>query len=83
MACASFAERHRAQPPSTRECDALEHPGIYVPHRDVTVRLARVNAAHMHYRTLFGHARTTDAAIERAVDALIQGIAADKAPKRK
>jgi len=31
----------------------------------------------VHYRTLFGHARTTDAEIERAVVALLQGIAAD------
>jgi AcrR family transcriptional regulator len=31
----------------------------------------------VHYRMLFGHARTTDAEIERAVEALLQGIAAD------
>ncbi|HEY6693848.1 MAG TPA: TetR/AcrR family transcriptional regulator [Solirubrobacteraceae bacterium] len=31
----------------------------------------------VHYRTLFGHARTTDAEIERAVEALLQGIATD------
>jgi AcrR family transcriptional regulator len=31
----------------------------------------------VHYRTLFGHARTTDVEIERAVEALLQGIAAD------
>jgi AcrR family transcriptional regulator len=31
----------------------------------------------VHYRTLFGHAGTTDAEIERAVEALLQGIAAD------
>jgi AcrR family transcriptional regulator len=31
----------------------------------------------VHYRTLFGHARTSDAEIERAVEALLQGIAAD------
>ena len=31
----------------------------------------------VHYRTLFGHARTTDAEIERAVEVLLQGIAAD------
>ena len=31
----------------------------------------------VHYRTLFGHARTTDLEIERAVEALLQGIAAD------
>jgi hypothetical protein len=31
----------------------------------------------VHYRTLFGHARTTDAEIERVVEALLQGIAAD------
>jgi AcrR family transcriptional regulator len=31
----------------------------------------------IHYRTLFGHARTSDAEIERAVEALLQGIAAD------
>ena len=31
----------------------------------------------VHYRTLFGHARTTDAEIERTVEALLQGIAAD------
>ena len=31
----------------------------------------------IHYRVLFGHARTTDAEIERAVEALLQGIAAD------
>jgi AcrR family transcriptional regulator len=31
----------------------------------------------IHYRALFGHAATTDAEIERAVEALLQGIAAD------
>ena len=31
----------------------------------------------VHYRTLFGHAPTTDAEIERAVEALLQGIAGD------
>ena len=31
----------------------------------------------VHYRILFGHARTTDAEIERAVEALLRGIAAD------
>ena len=31
----------------------------------------------VHYRTLFGHAATTDADIERAVEALLQGIAVD------
>jgi AcrR family transcriptional regulator len=31
----------------------------------------------VHYRTLFGHARTTNAEIERAVEALLQGIATD------
>jgi hypothetical protein len=31
----------------------------------------------VHYRALFGHARTTNAEIERAVEALLQGIAAD------
>ncbi len=31
----------------------------------------------IHYRTLFGHAPTTDAEIERAVEALLQGIAGD------
>jgi AcrR family transcriptional regulator len=31
----------------------------------------------VHYRTLFGHARTTDAEIEGAVEALLRGIAAD------
>jgi AcrR family transcriptional regulator len=31
----------------------------------------------VHYRTLFGHARTTDAEIEHAVEALLQGIAGD------
>jgi AcrR family transcriptional regulator len=31
----------------------------------------------VHYRTLFGHARTTPVEIERAVEALLQGIAAD------
>jgi AcrR family transcriptional regulator len=31
----------------------------------------------VHYRTLFGHAPTTDAEIERAVEALLQGIATD------
>jgi AcrR family transcriptional regulator len=33
--------------------------------------------ALVHYRTLFGHARMSDAEIERAVEALLQGIAAD------
>jgi AcrR family transcriptional regulator len=31
----------------------------------------------VHYRALFGHARTTDVEIERAVEALLQGIATD------
>jgi AcrR family transcriptional regulator len=31
----------------------------------------------VHYRALFGHAPTTDAEIERAVEALLQGLAAD------
>jgi AcrR family transcriptional regulator len=31
----------------------------------------------VHYRTLFGHAPTTNAEIERAVEALLQGIAGD------
>ena len=31
----------------------------------------------VHYRVLFGHAATTDAEIERAVEALLQGIAND------
>jgi AcrR family transcriptional regulator len=31
----------------------------------------------VHYRALFGHARTSDAEIERAVEALLQGIATD------
>jgi AcrR family transcriptional regulator len=31
----------------------------------------------VHYRALFGHAPTSDAEIERAVEALLQGIAAD------
>ena len=31
----------------------------------------------VHYRTLFGHARTTNVEIERAVEALLQGIASD------
>jgi AcrR family transcriptional regulator len=31
----------------------------------------------VHYRALFGHARTTDAEIERTVQALLEGIATD------
>ena len=31
----------------------------------------------VHYRALFGHARTNDVEIERAVEALLQGIATD------
>jgi hypothetical protein len=31
----------------------------------------------VHYRVLFGHAPMTDKEIERAVEALLQGIAAD------
>jgi AcrR family transcriptional regulator len=31
----------------------------------------------VHYRTLFGHAPTSDTEIERAVEALLQGIATD------
>jgi hypothetical protein len=31
----------------------------------------------VHYRALFGHAPTSEAEIERAVEALLQGIAAD------
>jgi AcrR family transcriptional regulator len=33
--------------------------------------------ALIHYRALFGHAPTSDAEIERAVEALLQGIASD------
>jgi AcrR family transcriptional regulator len=33
--------------------------------------------ALIHYRALFGHAPTSDAEIERAVEALLQGIAGD------
>jgi AcrR family transcriptional regulator len=33
----------------------------------------------IHYRVLFGHASTTDAEIERVVDALLRGIATDYA----
>lgn len=35
--------------------------------------------ALIHYRVLFGHASTTDAEIERVVDALLRGIATDYA----
>jgi hypothetical protein len=31
----------------------------------------------IHYRALFGHAPTSDAEIERTVEALLQGIATD------
>ena len=31
----------------------------------------------VHYRALFGHAPTSDIEIERAVEALLQGIAVD------
>lgn len=31
----------------------------------------------VHYRALFGHAPTTDAEVERAVEALMQGVATD------
>jgi AcrR family transcriptional regulator len=31
----------------------------------------------IHYRALFGHARTSNAEIERAVETLLQGVAAD------
>lgn len=34
-------------------------------------------ASLIHYRLLFGHANTTDAEIDRAVEALLQGIATD------
>jgi hypothetical protein len=34
-------------------------------------------AAFVHYRALFGHAPTSDAEIERAVEALLRGIATD------
>lgn len=34
-------------------------------------------ASFVHYRMLFGHARTTDAEIERAGEALLRGIATD------
>jgi len=34
-------------------------------------------ASFIHYRALFGHAPTSNAEIERAVEALLQGIAAD------
>ena len=34
-------------------------------------------ASFIHYRALFGHASTTNVEIERAVEALLQGVAAD------
>jgi AcrR family transcriptional regulator len=42
--------------------------------RDLVIDLV---GSFVHYRTLFGHARTSSAEIERAVEALLQGIAVD------
>lgn len=42
--------------------------------RDLIVDLL---GSFVHYRALFGHARTSDAEIERAVEVLLQGIATD------
>jgi AcrR family transcriptional regulator len=36
-----------------------------------------LTASFIHYRALFGHASTSNAEIERAVEALLQGIATD------
>jgi hypothetical protein len=36
-----------------------------------------LTGALIHYRALFGHAPTSDVEIERAVEALLQGIATD------
>jgi hypothetical protein len=45
---------------------------------DVELELVLDLAASLvHYRALFGHAPTTDLEIERAVEALLQGIAND------
>lgn len=42
--------------------------------RELTVDLL---GSLIHYRTLFGHAPTSDAAIERAVETILRGIATD------
>jgi hypothetical protein len=42
--------------------------------RDLVVDLI---GSLIHYRLLFGHAPTSNAEIERVVEALLQGIAAD------
>ncbi|MGH3920882.1 MAG: TetR/AcrR family transcriptional regulator [Pseudonocardiaceae bacterium] len=42
--------------------------------RELTLDLL---GSFIHYRTLFGHAPTSDAEIERAVETLLQGIATD------
>jgi AcrR family transcriptional regulator len=42
--------------------------------RDLVLDLV---GSFVHYRTLFGHARTSSVEIERAVEALLQGIAVD------
>jgi AcrR family transcriptional regulator len=45
-------------------------------HADIELILDLIGAL-VHYRALFGHAPTSDSEIERAVEALLQGIATD------
>jgi hypothetical protein len=53
--------------------------GILAQDADLGGRVARRHKRHdpAHYRALFGHAPTSGAEIERAVETLLQGIATD------
>jgi AcrR family transcriptional regulator len=83
--CAADEELHAAfmatlfDPPRAAVRETLERARARSDLRDdVDLELVLdVIGSLVHYRALFGHARTSDAEIERAVEALLQGIATD------
>jgi AcrR family transcriptional regulator len=83
--CAADAELRAAfmatlfDPPRAAVRETLERARARGDLRaDVDLELALdLIGSLVHYRALFGHARTSDAEIERAVEALLQGIATD------
>jgi AcrR family transcriptional regulator len=66
-------------PPRAAVREALERAQARGDLRaDVNIELiVDLVGSFIHYRALFGHARTTDVEIERAVEALLRGIATD------
>jgi AcrR family transcriptional regulator len=83
--CAADPELHAAfmsalfEPPraAVREALARAHQrGDLRDDVDIELILDLIGSL-VHYRALFGHAPTTNAEIERAVEALLQGIATD------